>query len=221
MKRQKNTLSSIQRQELERVEQLDFEYIIGIDEVGLGAWAGPVVVAGVVLPRRWQHGSIKDSKQVTAKERERLYQDVIPQSCLAMLCLTAEHYEVDSEGLQHVQERLTREIAVQLGAVWPRSLVFLDGDVPVPIPGRDRNNMAWMPGADIHVTAVSAGSIVAKVTRDSDMVNYHPVFPEYDFFHNKGYHAPKHVAGLEEHGPCAIHRKSYRPVERYGRMTAA
>lgn len=221
MKQQKNTLSTIQRLELERVEQLDFEYTIGIDEVGLGAWAGPVVVAGVVLPRRWQHGSVKDSKQLTAKARERAFTDIIPYHCLAMLCLTAEHYEVDIEGLSEVQERLTREIAVQLGSVWPRSLVFMDGDVPVSIPGRDRSSMAWMPGADIHIPSVSAASIVAKVTRDSDMMNYDPVFPEYDFFHNKGYHAPKHVAGLEEHGPCAIHRKSYKPVERYGRMFAA
>ncbi len=203
-----------QQRELERIASLPHDFVIGIDEVGFGPWAGPLVVGGVVLPKGWDHPMVLDSKALTPKRR-REANTVVYDNCYDFCIKSVEAHELDKEGLENARARLTREVATELGSRWPDAVVVQDGDTPVPIEGRNWNNMAWLPKADALVPAVSAGSIIAKVHRDDDMVNYHEVFPEYAFYKNKGYGTPQHIAGLEVHGPCILHRLSYKPLRRY------
>lgn len=203
-----------QQKELERIESLPHDFVIGIDEVGCGPWAGPLVVGGVVLPRGWDHPMVLDSKALTPKRR-REANTVVYDNCFDYCIKSVEAYVLDQEGLEPARKRLTHEVAIELSSRWPDAIVVQDGDTPVPIEGRNWKNMAWMPKADALVPAVSAGSIIAKVHRDDDMVNYHEVFPEYSFYRNKGYGTPQHIAGLSAHGPCVLHRFSYKPLKRF------
>lgn len=190
------------------------EEVIGIDEVGYGSWAGPLVVGGVVLPKLWDHELCRDSKSLSAKKREQsLY--VLRQNWLAAVVMGMEAADVDQIGVHGALQHLTREVGTVLGGMYPNALLVQDGEVPVPIPHRDNTNMLWTSNADGLVPAVSAASILAKVTRDEDMVIYSHDFPEYKFESNKGYHSNAHKRALETVGPCPIHRFSYKPLRPY------
>jgi len=202
---------------LARLEQLEHEYVIGIDEVGYGAWAGPLTVGGVVLRRGVDHPSFRDSKSFTAKRRQYAYRDVAAYALVTYL-ESSEPVEIDSMSVGVCLEELVCKVACRLMdtvSSWGSYVVVFDGDRPPSVPGLSYENMAWMPSADALVPAVSAASIYAKVTRDEDMKIYGDVFPDYDFKSNKGYHSSRHVEGLRLKGPCAIHRKTYRPVKDY------
>lgn len=185
--------------------------VIGIDEVGLGAWAGPLVVGGVVLSKGWDHELCRDSKALTPRQREKAL-PILSRNWLAAVVMGMEAPDVDQIGVGTAREWLTRMVGEMLSKPYPNAILVQDGDVPVPIPGRDNTNMVWMPGADGQVPAVSAASVLAKVTRDTDMVHYSEVFPDYDFQSNKGYRSLKHERGLDTVGPSPIHRFSYKPV---------
>lgn len=196
-----------------QIERHPASEIIGIDEVGMGAWAGPVVVGGVVLPKGWDHDLCRDSKEFKKNERKRRRAlHVMEKNWLAAVVMGMEAPDVDQLGVEGARALLTQKVGLTLSAAYPNAIIVQDGDVPVPIDGRDNSNMFWMVSADALVPAVSAASILAKVTRDEDMVNYDEVFPGYDFASNKGYHAYAHVRGLASQGPCPIHRFSYKPI---------
>ena len=188
--------------------------VIGIDEVGYGSWAGPLVIGGVVLPKEWDHDLCRDSKDLTEKQRAAAL-DELDTEWFGAVVAGMEAVDVDQLGVSVARQQLTSHVAQLLGERFPGAIVVQDGDVPAPVPGRDNTNMIWMPGADAQVPAVSAASILAKVTRDGDMTEYAQVFPGYAFESNKGYHSVDHVAGLEQYGPCPIHRFSYRPIQKY------
>lgn len=196
------------------IEAHPAEYVLGVDEVGFGAWAGPLVVGGVVLPKGWDHPLCLDSKVLSAKQRVKALAALKDSWVTAIVC-GMEANDVDKIGVNYAREYLTKLVTKALLQIVPDSLVVQDGGDPISSEGVERRNLVCMVGADAHVPAVSAASIVAKLTRDEDMVSYGEVFPEYAFHSNKGYHSAAHNNGLAAHGPCAIHRMSYKPLKKF------
>jgi ribonuclease HII len=194
------------------------KWVIGIDEVGYGALAGPLVIGGVIAPADWEHPLLKDSKKfgggsekAEVKRAAALMEiaradDREDPSVLYFLHRTPPD-EVDRCGVYQARIRAFGEIAsVMLKLVDPGScLVVIDGDVRAE--GLDH---ACLPEADSFVPHVSAASIVAKVARDTEMRQLAKVFPEYGFQRHKGYGSPEHQEAILAHGLCPIHRKSYK-----------
>jgi ribonuclease HII len=191
------------------LRRVGLEPVAGVDEAGRGACAGPLVAAAVVLPdgRRGQVPGLADSKLLTAKARERCYEQVLDRA-LAWSVVAIEPGECDRLGM-HVAnvEALRRSIA--LLATRP-SYVLTDG---FPVDGLGVPGLAVWKG-DRVAACIAAASVIAKVTRDRMMVELHERYPAYDFLTHKGYVTPSHTAALAEHGPCEIHRRRFVNVRR-------
>jgi ribonuclease HII len=197
---------------LEKIAKHTSEYVLGIDEVGMGCWAGPVVVAGVVLPKGWSHKSVRDSKKLSPKQRVKA-KAIILHECLTHVVLEASNEMVDEYGIKRVRDWLTEGCALYCLRRYPKALIVQDGDVPVVIDGSPQD-MVWLAKADVYVPAVSAASVLAKVHRDTFMVSQHKYYPHYGFNTNVGYGTPVHMAGLKAHGVTKLHRRSYKPIKR-------
>lgn len=183
--------------------------VAGADEAGRGACAGPLVVAACVLPpgRRGQIEGLTDSKLLTAPLRERLYREVVIRAA-AFAVVVVPAAEIDAYGL-HVANLAGMRRA--LGRLTPRAGYALTDGFPVPgigVPG----TAVWK--GDATVACIAAASILAKVTRDSIMVELHQRRPEYNFAQHKGYVTPGHAAALAKWGPCPEHRRRYLNVRR-------
>ena len=215
-KKQLGPLSPQQERALERVASSSSEYVIGIDEVGLGCWAGPIVVAAVVFRKDWDHDEVVDSKRISHKKRMDALQKHILPNALVTCVLSQPNTAIDAEGIQAVLARLTEGCALFCRHRFPRTFVVLDGDVPIEVDG-SVTRVVWMPKADVIVTAVSAASILAKVTRDIYMKEQAKIYPGYGWETNVGYHSKRHVWGLENLGITPLHRRSYKPVAAYAR----
>jgi ribonuclease HII len=183
--------------------------IAGVDEAGRGACAGPLVAAAVILPEgaRGQVPELNDSKLLTEKARERCYAQVLKRA-LSWSVVVVSHEECDSLGM-HVAnvEALRRSLArLDLRPAY----VLTDG---FPVDGLEVPGLAVWKG-DRVAACIAAASVLAKVTRDRIMRDYHADYPEYDFETHKGYVTPTHTAALQEHGPCPIHRRRFVNVRR-------
>jgi ribonuclease HII len=182
-----------------------YRAIAGLDEAGRGPLAGPVVAAAVILPRKCDLDGLNDSKQVPEPERERLYQ-VIVQKAWAIGLGVATASEIDTVNILQAT-RLAMRRALEGLAVRPDFLLLDAIQLPaVALPQRP-----IIKGDGLSVT-IAAASILAKVTRDRLMREYHHRFPRYNFQAHKGYATPEHLDLLAEHGPCPIHRRSFQPV---------
>ena len=178
--------------------------VIGIDEVGRGCWAGPLVVGAVVLSQPIE--GLKDSKKLTKKRREELSAIVLDRAAATGLgWVTAE--EIDSLGLTRstglAAERALAQIKIDFDEI------IIDGNTNF-LP-RDPRSKAIIK-ADDSVAAVSAASIIAKVARDAYMIQAALLYPEYGFEEHVGYGTARHVAAIKEHGICQLHRRSYKPI---------
>ena len=186
-----------------------FTSVAGADEAGRGACAGPLVVAACVLASgaRGRIDGLNDSKLLTAATRERLYAQIVKRAAsYAVVIVPAA--EIDAYGL-HVANLAGMRRAI--GQLTPAPTYALtDG---FPVPGLAVPTTAVWKG-DATVACIAAASILAKVTRDRIMAEYHEVWPEYDFAKHKGYVTAAHSAALEEHGPCPQHRRRYVNVRR-------
>ena len=170
-------------------------YICGIDEVGRGPLAGPVVACAVILPEDEMLLHLNDSKQVPRKKREILY-DIIREKAVAY-------------GIGVVSEKRIDEINILQATYEAMRMAIANLKVqPVRIPEVDIKQVPIIKG-DTLSASIAAASIVAKVTRDRMMVEYDKVYPGYDFASNMGYGSAKHYAGLDKLGPCEIHRRTY------------
>ena len=195
---------------MERIEQLkvyekkydDCGYICGIDEVGRGPLAGPVVAGAVILPKDCKILYINDSKKLSAKKREELY-DVIMEQAVAVGIGMASPQRIDEINILQATYEAMRE-AIQKLSVKPD--LFLND--AVTIPQVDIRQIPIIKG-DAKSISIGAASIVAKVTRDRLMEEYAKVLPEYDFASNKGYGSAAHIAALKQYGPSPIHRNSF------------
>lgn len=177
-------------------------YICGIDEVGRGPLAGPVVAAAVVLPKDSDILYINDSKQLSAKKRDELYDEIMSRAIAVGVGLASEKTIDEINILQATYEAM--RMAIGNLPVVP-DLLLNDA---VTIPGVNFEQVPIIKG-DCKSVSIAAASIIAKVTRDRLMVQYDKVYPEYDFASNKGYGSPKHITALKTYGPCDIHRATF------------
>ncbi len=180
----------------------DYTSICGIDEVGRGPLAGPVVAGAVILPKDCDILYINDSKKLSEKKREELY-DVITDQAIACAVGYATPERIDEINILQATYEAMRDAISHL-VVTP-DLLLNDA---VTIPGISIKQVPIIKG-DAKSISIGAASIIAKVTRDRLMVEYDKVFPEYDFAGNKGYGSAAHIEALKKYGPTPIHRRSF------------
>jgi len=186
----------------ERARQRGFRRIAGIDEAGRGPLAGPVVAAAVVLPDRYSHPDINDSKKLTSRSRELLF-EVIRTDALAVGIGVVDSRVIDELNILRATLLAMREAVADLQVVPDCLLVDGNQSVPLEIP------QETIVKGDGRSVSIAAASIVAKVSRDRIMEIYHRQFPYYNFFKNKGYGTAEHRQAIREHGFCKIHRRSF------------
>ena len=194
------------------------DVVVGMDEVGRGAWAGPISVGAAVVPRDRRVYKIRDSKMLTETEREALF-DRIVAWCRAWAVGHAPEQECDEVGMAEAQRRAASRALAGLGL--EADFVLFDGNWDFTGAERTRG----IVGGDAKSLSISAASILAKVTRDRLMRRADAHYPHWAFASNKGYPGPRHTAALAYYGPSAIHRRSwvfmehlpYPGVERYVR----
>ena len=177
-------------------------YICGIDEVGRGPLAGPVVAGAVVLPKDCEILYINDSKKLSEKKREELY-DVIMEQAVATGIGMASPARIDEINILQATYEAMRE-AIHKLSIQPDILL----NDAVTIPEVQIRQVPIIKG-DAKSISIGAASIIAKVTRDRLMVEYDKIMPEYDFASNKGYGSAAHIAALKKYGPSPIHRASF------------
>lgn len=192
---------------LEEISKYEREYgqyglICGIDEVGRGPLAGPVVAGAVILPKDCKIKYINDSKKLSAKMRDMLYDEIMEKAVAVGIGFVSEK-RIDEINILNATYEAMREAIYKLG-VKPDILL----NDAVTIPKVDIRQVPIIKG-DAKSISIGAASIVAKVTRDRFMEEMAKKYPQYDFASNKGYGSAKHIAALKEHGPCEIHRKTF------------
>lgn len=180
------------------------EIIVGIDEVGRGAWAGPLMVGAAVLPRGRRVNGVRDSKMLTEANREFLF-DRIAGWCAAWSVGAASQQECDELGMTAAQKLATRRAIAALGMRPDVAVVDGKWDFVTPCVA----NVETLVKADQKCLSVAAASILAKVTRDRLMREASVHFPQWSFDTNKGYPCTLHKAALQAYGPSAIHRRTW------------
>lgn len=183
-------------------EYADYEYICGIDEVGRGPLAGPVVTCAVILPKDCDILYLNDSKKVSEKKRELLY-DEIMEKAVAVSIGEASWERIDEINILQATYEAMRT-AVNNLSVKPD--ILLNDAVTIPLV--DIKQVPIIKG-DAKSASIAAASIVAKVTRDRMMVKFDDKYPGYGFAKHKGYGTAQHIQALKELGPCEIHRRSF------------
>ena len=185
-----------------RLWEAGFGVVVGVDEVGRGAWAGPLSVGAAIVPRDRRVYKVRDSKMLTEGEREAIF-DRIAGWCTAWAVGHATPAECDELGMSDAQRLAASRALRELGIDADRVLV--DGNWDFVGGG----NTTRVVGGDATSLSISAASILAKVTRDRLMRSVADRFPGYDFDLNKGYPCPRHRAALAALGPTVIHRRSW------------
>ncbi len=180
--------------------------VAGIDEAGRGPLAGPVVAAAVILPRSNPIEGVNDSKQLTPKNREILYQ-VISKIAIAIGVGMADEKEIDELNILQATFRAMSKALNDLKT--PPDCVFVDG--PFIIPNLPFRQQAIVCGDQLS-ESIAAASIIAKVRRDRLMEDYDRLYPQYGFIQHKGYPTVRHLKAIATYGPCPIHRKTFSGV---------
>jgi ribonuclease HII len=189
-----------------KLRSLGIARIAGIDEAGRGALAGPVVAAAAILPERFRHRKLNDSKQLSPELREEIYQNLTTRSDIVWAVGIVDSVEIDRINILRAAHQAMR-IAVAGLSISPEH-ALIDGlpVFPFPLP-----QTAIIDG-DCLSLSIAAASVIAKVTRDTLMREFCARFPHYCFSQHKGYGTELHLQKLHEHGPCPIHRRSFEPV---------
>lgn len=209
----KNNLDT--KKEIELSER-SYKSICGIDEVGLGPWAGPLTFGAVIYSEKLKEIQLKDSKLLSPKKREDIF-SCIKKNGMPWSIGAVSNDEIDSYGLTKAKQIAIIRTLDNL-PVKPDYLLF-DGvsffrnssqrPVQLNLPSE------FIIKGDNRIKSIAAASIVAKVSRDKKMEEYHNEYPNYHFDKNKGYGTREHREALEKYGACPLHRKSYKPVQEY------
>lgn len=204
-KQEEKLLKELERTESMSVYEKEYDmcrYICGIDEVGRGPLAGPVVAGAVILPKDNPILYLNDSKKLSAKKRELLYDEIMEKAVAAGIGIAGPQRIDEINILQATYEAMRMAIAdlkVRPDILLNDAVTIPEVDIPqVPIIKGDAKSVS-----------IAAASIIAKVTRDRLMAEYDAVLPGYDFAKNKGYGTKAHIAGLKELGPSPIHRATF------------
>ncbi|HCA79622.1 MAG TPA: ribonuclease HII [Bacteroidetes bacterium] len=180
-----------------------FQVIAGVDEAGRGPLAGPVVAAAVILPKGMSIDGVDDSKLLSEKRREKLYVDITAKA-LSVGVGIVSHEVIDRVNIYQASILAMRKAVERLDR--PFDIVLADGNSFRHETWRYRNII----DGDAKSVTIAAASVIAKVTRDRLMREYHEKFPQYGFDRHKGYGTKFHLQALREHGMCPIHRRSFR-----------
>lgn len=192
------------------LEQVAFDWetpalVAGVDEAGRGPLAGPVVAAAVILDERQPIAGLADSKKLSAARREALYDEIRAK---ALCCCVAQASVEEIDRLNILQATLLAMQRAVAGLRLKPGLVLVDGN---RLPLLEMRAEAIVKG-DAKVAAISAASILAKVTRDRGLELLDQHYPQYGFARHKGYGTAEHLQALRLHGPCPEHRRSFAPV---------
>ena len=196
-----------EQERLEKMKEYEYAYedhvlVCGIDEVGRGPLAGPVVAGAVILPRDCQILYLNDSKKLSEKKREALFLEIKEKAvAYAVGVIGAE--KVDEINILQATYEAMRLAVSKLGT---QPQVLLND--AVTIPGLTMEQVPIIKG-DAKSVSIAAASVLAKVTRDHMMEEYDTLFPQYGFAKHKGYGTAVHISALKEYGPCPIHRRSF------------
>jgi ribonuclease HII len=187
------------------------QLIAGLDEAGRGAIAGPVVAAAVILPlddptALAQLADVNDSKQLTARQRQRSY-DLIIQLAKSYGVASSSAEEIDRYGIMGATRLAMRRALALLDP--PAAYLLIDGRIRLKEPALPQQSLIR---GDAKSLSIAAASILAKVTRDNKMASQQDLFPAYGFARHKGYCTEQHVAALAKNGPCPIHRHTFAPI---------
>lgn len=183
-------------------EYRTFGAICGIDEVGRGPLAGPVVAGAVILPKDCKILYLNDSKKLTAKMRDRLYDEIMEKAVATGIGFASEK-RIDEINILNATYEAMREAVGKCGII--PDILLNDA---VTIPGLSMKQVPIIKG-DAKSVSIAAASIIAKVTRDRFMEEMDKKYPGYGFASNKGYGSGEHIAALKRLGPCGIHRKTF------------
>lgn len=189
----------------ESLRKKGFLRIAGIDEAGRGTLAGPVVAAAVVLKKGLKIDGLRDSKQVPAKERELLFHEIQSSSVDIGIGVVGNE-EIDRLNIL-VSTKLSMRLAVEKLSA-PPDILIIDA---LSLPSVPIRQLSPIKGESVSAS-VAAASIIAKVTRDTIMLDYHRQYPDYNFEKHKGYSTKEHLEMIRLHGPCPIHRKTFHRV---------
>ncbi len=206
-------VETIKEKELERLTNLKsmekelydkgFEYICGIDEAGRGPLAGPVVVAGVIMPKDSMIEGVNDSKKVSEKKREKLY-DVILEEAISYSVAIVGQDVIDDINILNATKQGVTTVVEELD-VKP-NLILVDALTHINTKGIPYDSIIK---GDAKCYNIAAASIIAKVTRDRIMREWDEIYPQYGFSNHKGYGTAKHIEAIKEYGPCPIHRRTF------------
>ena len=186
----------------------EHNYVAGLDEVGRGCGAGPVVTAAVIMPRGFKSPLIRDSKKLSEKQRNEAYK-LIMDNAVAVSCHAGSAIEINEVGINKATFNTMHKCIDDL-SVKPEYLL-VDGTVWEDYTGTNADNskLTLVPKGDDTYTCIAAAAIIAKVRRDEYMAKLNEKFPQYNWAKNKGYLTPDHIQAIKEHGPNRYHRTLY------------
>ena len=180
------------------------DYVVGMDEAGRGPLAGPLVVAAVCFPKGYHHEGIYDSKKVSEKKREEMF-EIIKAEALEYYIQIVTPKEIDELNIYRATQKAMEDLSLRFKHV---DGILTDA---MPLPNVTKDVISIVKG-DQKSVSIAAASILAKVTRDRIMIEYDALYPEYGFKNHKGYGTKKHLEAIEQYGVLDIHRESYGPV---------
>ena len=184
------------------------KYLVGVDEVGRGPLAGPVAVGALVLKTKTSFGEIRDSKQLSEKQREEIFARIVAErqrGALDFSVAFVSHKMIDKQGLTWALRTATARSLKRL-AIPTGSKIFLDGGLRAP--AHFKNQQTIIKG-DEKIPVIALASIVAKVTRDRLVIRLAKKYPQYGFEKHKGYGTKTHYKAIKKYGLCPIHRRSF------------
>ena len=203
MKEKEEARLLLLKEEENELRKKGFQYICGIDEAGRGPLAGPVVIASVIMPNDSMIEGVNDSKKVSEKKREKLYEQILEEAISYGVAIIGQD-EIDEINILNATKKgLT--VSLQELSKKP-DLILVDALNGIDTLGIPYHSIIK---GDAKCYSIAAASIIAKVTRDRIMREWDKVYPEYGFEKHKGYGTATHIAAIREHGLCSIHRKSF------------